>query len=157
MQWQEKTRPALSILLIQCSLDRASLKKLSVSTNIAKNLTGGRSVFIFRSFFSDSNFICKEGRRQIYTCCSIIMTTRLLVQAFLWWPSRTCTRALILNTCNTIAWHTHKIVTQANHCEYSRVRLRVLASTGEFDCECSWVRLRVLECSFASTREYSRV
>ena len=46
-------------------------------------------------------------------------------------------------------------------CEYSRIRLRVLASTGEIDWEYLRVRLRVLACTIASTRvyncEYSRV
>ena len=49
-----------------------------------------------------------------------------------------------------------KIETHANDCDYSRVRLRVLASFDlrvlEFDCE--YPRLRVISSSIASTREF---
>ena len=69
------------------------------------------------------------------------MITRLLVQAFLDSPSRTCTRV-------------YDCVTHPQN-------LRVLASTGKFDCECSRARLRVLTSTLASTRvficEYSLV
>ena len=69
---------------------------------------------------------------------------------------------------NTIACHTHKncyprewlqvhASSIASTHEYWRVQLRVLTSTGEFNCECSHVWLQVLECWFASTHEYSPV
>ena len=45
---------------------KASLKKVSVSTNIAKTLTGGRSVFLFSVFFfPDISFVNNDGGKNI--------------------------------------------------------------------------------------------
>ena len=121
-------------------------RKVSVLTNIAKNLTGGRSIFIFFVFLF-RYFICKKWRRRIYNCC---MTTRLLILAFPLIAIPACAPEL----SNTIAWHTHQNCSPG---KWSRVLASSIASTGKFDCECSRVRLRVPECLFATSNEYYRV
>ena len=67
------------------------MKKVSVSTNIAKNLTGGWSIFYFSIFFPDISFVKIDGGKHIHVL--VVVTIRLLVQAFLELPSRTHTRA----------------------------------------------------------------
>ena len=79
-------------LVFTWKMESGLTEKVSVSTNIAKNLTGGRLFFYFPFFFPDMSFV-KNGRGK---------------HGISWYKlSSNCHPARAPELINMIAWHNH--------------------------------------------------
>ena len=104
-------------------------------------------VFYFSFVFPDILFVKNDGGKHILVVWQRISWYKLSSNRH---PAHTP------ELINKIAWQTHL---NCHPREWLWVPASWIATTctREFNCECSRVWLRLLECSFASTCEYSRV